>query len=74
MLKLIIQKSPSRFDWGDEYAAALIIGQKLFIRPTLDVSVLSVSSSGLIRLKFSQPMINPPLELIRNATVKDNQT
>ena len=40
-------------------------------KPVPDVSILSVSESGLVRLKFSQPMINPPLELIRNATVKD---
>ena len=64
----------SSFNWGEQYANALLNGKKVKVKPVPDVSILSVSPSGVVRLKFTEPMINPPLELIRNVTVEDKAT
>ena len=69
MLGLVSARTQPSFNWADQFAAALLKGQKVLLKPIPDVSILSVSNSGLVRLKFTQPMINPPLDLIRNATV-----
>ena len=74
MQKLLLASRQPSFNWGDQYANALLNGKKLAVKPVPDVSILSVSGSGVVRLKFSEPMINPPLELIRNATVQDQSS
>ena len=64
---LRLAQNASNFNWADQFAAALLNGQKLAVKPIPDVSISQVTGAGLVRLKFSQPMINPPLELIRSA-------
>jgi hypothetical protein len=72
VLKFMLSENAPTFNWADKYQAALLESKKSAEKPLPDVKIVSVTSTGVVRLKFSQPMIIPPLDLIRNAAALDS--
>ena len=60
-------KNAPNFNWAERFRAALSNGRNNIQKPLPDVKISSVSSSGQLKLKFSQPMIIAPVGLIRSA-------